>query len=462
MRVLYITNGMASTLNSSFELSRRLLAAGHEVVYASPADIVDQVEAQGLRCTRLLADQPFQVEAGRAIPISRPLAWLRSLTRRRSIRRRSIANDEIERIVGDLAPDLLLIDIEMHFAVIATAASRIPTLLPIVWFSVFRRAGLPPMHTTLMPDGSRRRLRIALSWWRLRFATVNGELQDRVRRAVRGEIFRPVTYDTFDVDDLRAVAKARGFAIGRETDRSHWLRPYVYSHLPLLCFNAWEMELPQERWPTVHYVGPMVRLDRREVLVDPDSAERWRQFKQRRRLAGSERPLVYCSLGSFWSMDRQFLRRVIDVFERRPEWDLVLALGGKLEIGALEPVPENALVLDYAPQVEVLRGAACAITHGGVTTINECIELGVPMLVYSTQHVDQNGCAARVGFHRLGVVADKDRDDVEAMERKLEQALTDPTIRRNVEAMRASFQRYKQPDAAVDVIEKAYRESARD
>jgi UDP:flavonoid glycosyltransferase YjiC (YdhE family) len=456
MKIVYITNGMTSTLNSSFELSRRLRAAGHDVVYLSPADVVDQVEAQGLRCIRLTGDRVFQETIEAPVPPYRGLSWRRALKARRRLRRESIENYEIERAVAELEPDLLLIDIEMHFAIIATASTGLPTLLPIVWFSIFRRPGLPPMHTSLEPAHSwRQRLAIRWSWWRLRLETIHGEWRDRLRRALSGDVLRPVAYDTFDVDDLRALARSRGFAFNRLTNRRHWLRPYVYTELPVLCFNAWEMELPQESWPTVHYVGPMVHRQRADALLSAESAAQWAEFMARRGNAEDGRPLIYCSLGTFWSTDRAFLRRVLDVFARRLDWDLVLGLGGKLDPEALAPIPPNALVVDYAPQLEVLQAADCAITHGGITTINECIELGVPMVVYSTRHVDQNGCAVRVAVHGLGVVGDKDVDDGEALERNIERALTDREIRRNVGDLRERFSIYRETRAAIKVIEQA-------
>lgn len=49
VKIVYITNGMASTLNSSLELSRRLTDAGHEVIYLSQADVGPRVQAAGYR-----------------------------------------------------------------------------------------------------------------------------------------------------------------------------------------------------------------------------------------------------------------------------------------------------------------------------------------------------------------------------------------------------------------------------
>jgi UDP:flavonoid glycosyltransferase YjiC (YdhE family) len=48
LRIVYLTNGMASTLNSSLELSRRLDQRGHSVTYVSHAHIADTVKAHGV------------------------------------------------------------------------------------------------------------------------------------------------------------------------------------------------------------------------------------------------------------------------------------------------------------------------------------------------------------------------------------------------------------------------------
>ena len=95
------------------------------------------------------------------------------------------------------------------------------------------------------------------------------------------------------------------------------------------------------------------------------------------------------------------------------------------------------------------------MTHGGITTINECVEMAVPMVVYSTHFVDQDGCAVRVEHHGLGVVGDKETDGVADIERRIAVALDDPTIARAVRAMQAVFSGYRERADAVRRIERA-------
>lgn len=451
MRIAYLTNGLASTLNSSLELSRRLTEAGHDVIYVSPADLQERVAAYGYRFERLVADQGFQRELPDAVPIRRPAAWLRSLPTRRRIMRASMEHDEVERTIAGIAPDVLLIDYEMHTAVIASRATGIPTLLPMVWFTVFRQLEIPPMNTMLPIDRSPAgRARIVVAWAKIWIRRYLGAWKDRLSRTVSGDIFRPLRYDTGNYHELRAHARRKDFNLRRETSRLHFLKPFVYLHIPALAFNVREMEFPHRSRPGLIYTGPMVLHDRKDAAAG-SSRERVARFLAER---DSARPLVYCSLGTYWAADTELLSKIVDAFRRRSDWDLVLGLGGTLDPGVLGPVPANVLPLGYAPQVEILQQADCAITHGGITTINESIEFGVPLVVYSTGHVDQNGCAARVAHHTLGVVAGRGEDSA-AIEANIERALTDETIAQSVQAMQHVFATYRSPDRAVRAVEEA-------
>ena len=461
MRIAYISIGMTSALNAGLELSRRLEAASHQVTFLSQADIGPRVAAEGFEFVALRGDRVFR-EKDRELDLSwselrRPARFLSRLAQRKENRRRSIEQREVEQVLEELSPDLLLIDMEMHVAILASSTLRIPTALVMVWFSIFRARGLPPLHLDRpMPTSGSQRIRVALDWCRLWLETRHMEWRRRIGRWRRADFFTTVVYDTVDIDDVRAVARHKGFALGRRTSRSHWLRPWVYTDLPILCFNGMELELPHPPLGDGHpgrllsYVGPLVPEQRNDPRADTLGWRRWNGLRGACSEAG--RPLVYASLGTFWSADKDFLRRIIAVFERRQDWDLVLGLGGTLEPEALGSAPDNVLLLPYAPQLEILKSADLAITHGGIGTINECLLHRVPMVVYSTGFVDQHGCAARVAHHGVGVVGDKDADEVETIEKKISQALEDPELRQRVEAMGRALENYGRRTVAEQLI----------
>ena len=458
--IIYISVGMTSTLNSSFELSRRLTAVGHTVSFVSHADIESQVTANGYTFHRLKRDQELQeqwdqeLRSWQATTPPRPKATIAFLQKCRRLRQLSIESDEIETLVRSLRPDLLIVDLEMHFALIATASLGIPTVVPCFFFSVFRRPGVPPLHYDLEPGSSPADgLRVQAAWFRTRLGAQASLWKRRLGPKGVQDRFSIVTYGTVSFDDLREVGRVRGYDFRRQTDASQWLRPFVYRHLPIMSLNVREMDFPHEPPPNLRYVGPMVYRQRVDSPLDPADAERLSQLLQARRIAADEaRPLVYCSLGSLFVADRSFLLRVINVFRRRPEWDLVLGLGRTLKADDLAPVPANVLILPWAPQLSILEVADCAIAHGGVSTINECVYFEVPMVVYSTKHVDQNGGAARVRFHRLGVAADKDADSSSDVERNIERALTEPEFKKNLAEMKRHLSRYERDGVAEKII----------
>ena len=456
-RIVYINHGMVSTLNASLEFSRRLHAAGHEVSYLSHRDLRDTVEAAGYAFHRLTAcdrlGEELEAEVRGLNHLPRIQRRLKTIPLSRRYRQASLTTPELEDRVRSLRPDVAIIDMEMHYAIMATRRLGIPTVLPSLWFSVMRRPDLPPMHTPLRPAESLAdRLRIRAAWWRL----VGARAVSRATPAWRpNEIRRrlaPVHYGTTHPDDLSDLAKARGLALKEETDWTQWLKPHLYPKLPVLYFNAWEMELPHDPAPGSEYVGPMVLRGRPETRLDEPTKRLWQAF--RANAETRELPLVYCSLGTYWSTDTRFLRRVVEVFARRRDWALVIGLGGKTSAESLAPLPENVLALNYAPQLEVLAAASAAITHGGVTSINEAISFGVPLLVCSTSHVDQDGCQVRVVHHRLGLAGDIRGEDTSGLESQLEELLAPGEIRDNVQRMKSVFEGYAERGTAVKAIER--------
>ena len=455
--IVYITGGMSSKLNTGFAMSRRLRNAGHRVTFVARQNFGEKVTAEGEKFVGLEQDRQreAQMAANPRPSLARPIAMLRWLEYRRHLRRESIESDELTATIRRLGPDVLLIDVEMLAAVIATSRLGIPTLLPMIFFSIFRRSGLPPLHTAMDPGKTGWQcFKIHLAWWKVRISAIAQRVRRRLSRAGIGDYFRPVACDTKQIAPLRALARHHGFSLRSETDRTQWLSPYTYRHLHVISYHPWELELPHDPPSIIHYVGPMINAERTEPPLPRKALRRWEALKMAHASAtSSPRPLIYCSLSSYFAADVGFLRRVLKVFAKRSDWDLVLGLGGKLTAVDIAPVPDNALLLDWAPQLEILAHADSFVTHGGTTSISESIWFGVPMVVYSTKHWDHNGNSMRVKYHGLGVVADKDTDGEEQIERNIERTLSDLDIRRNVAAMRDLFHEYDQPDRAVELVE---------
>ena len=156
--------------------------------------------------------------------------------------------------------------------------------------------------------------------------------------------------------------------------------------------------------------------------------------------AGSSRPLVACAMGSILSLPA-FQRKMIAA-ARGADFDLVLAIGRRMNPDDIGNVPDNVHVFRYIPQLDVLRHADLFICHGGIATLHECVMAGVPMLVHSGGQLDENGNAARVEFHGLGRRG-RLEDGPGTVRASIDELLADPAYRRNVAKMRAHFEGYR-------------------
>ena len=462
MRVAMISNGITSTVNASLEIARRLTAAGHSVTMLCHADIGAVVEANGYGFVRLVADtEAFtelkqQMAAAWSGPISgrvRSVMTLPSTMRR--VRVQTARGDELLGTLEALDADVALVDIEAHLAVVASARWPIPTALTTFLFAIEPRAGVPPIDSWLGPDDQD-----ALDTaWQRAFAA-NRLARSRRRRSRLGVIDQlgPISYSTASRTALRAAARQSGFDLRRSTQAKQWLRPHGYRGLPVLTTNLRELDFGAGAPDSWHYVGPMVDVERREALVDADDTRRWLEIREQHR-DQQERPLVYCSLGSYWAADVGLLEQVIAVFAAQPNWDLVIGLGRRGNIDRLGKLPPNVTALAWAPQAEVLAEADAAIIHGGNAGLNECVWFGVPMLVCSTGHLDQNGVAARVAHHGLGRACDGRRTNSPDLATMLDEVLHDDRVRAAIDGVSA---RAREPDRVRLIVELVERIARRE
>ncbi|MGB0909147.1 MAG: glycosyltransferase [Nitrospirales bacterium] len=371
---------------------------------------------------------------------------------RREIIHRFVTNTELDDAIKGLKPDVLLIDLEMQAYVISTRHLRIPTILFFEMFSVWKTPGVPPLDSSFIPR-ERWFNRLVIEWlwfvWGVR----------RSLEVMRDKILR------FGIDwlsVLKIFARHKQFPFHKEADRRHWLTPFVFRSLPVITTNVLEMEFSPNLPKNVHYVGPLISHRGDQQRADENFEEFFDHLTSRRQEEGRVRPLIYCSTSTYIQTDNEFLRTVIHVFEIKKDWDLILGLGNKMKAHELGSIPSNVFAFDWAPQLRVLEHANAAINHGGTTSINECIYFGVPMVVYSTKSMDHNGNAARVAYHRLGIVADKDKDKVEDVIQNIEFVLMDSNMKTNVLKMREVYLSYEKSNRAVSFVESFIKESAND
>ncbi len=407
--IVIITSETAGRVAISCELARRLAARNHTATIACLADISERVAGFGRSFTRLGAGSGEE-----------DVALLGAQ-------------------LGDLHADLILVDIELPLPIMAATTTDARVALWTSLFSVWKRPGLPPLHTGIVPGHGWRGSRPGMEWaWlRYRLGRWLGRLQRRLRRRGPDRVAR-----------LRHAAELTGFPFDEEVMQHQWLVPFAYRHLPVIAFNTFELELPHEPHPTVRYVGPV--LGEMPSLPDQEQTRQRLAGLYERRARGDSDALVYCAFGAWHKGDdSSFVRRVIDAARVEPSWDVVIGLGGRRDLEDLGNLPANVHALGWAPQGEVITHADVAIHHAGVTSVNECVAAAVPMVLYPFDFLDQRGNAARVVFHRLGVVGDRDRDTAARIHDRIRFVLEDETLARRIRRMSDYLERDRTDDKAV-------------
>lgn len=447
-RILHIAHGLGSYNNSLKELARRLCLADFELCVASHEDLSAALDGLDVRFEhlqedRIIADRRLQEMD--ALQSSGPLKrWAQLVKISRFHRQNSIALTEVADLVTEWKPDLLLIDMECHVAIIQTRKLGIPTVLCSRWFSVFKSGLVPPMHTLLAPpENFFESLRVRWAWTRLMLHKWRLDLQQRCSRGR----FRPIRYESNARSELQAIADSNGLSLSEIADPAHWLIPHVYRDIPVMSLTAQELEFEQADDPRMHYVGSMVCADKHYERSTASDA--FQQFVKRRKNIGN--PMIYCSYSTFWNTGSRNIQPLLDLFTRRQDLDVVIGLGGKTQTMATDEVPDNILVMDFAPQLEVLDNAAVAITHGGISTINEALHKGVPLIVCSAGHVDQNGCMARLVHHHVGLAASSDPINDAELERLIDDLIGEQGVetRARVADIQDCLKRYDKHQSAV-------------
>jgi MGT family glycosyltransferase len=207
-------------------------------------------------------------------------------------------------------------------------------------------------------------------------------------------------------------------------------------------------DFESSHWPSqFHHTGPFHNGKGRKKVDFP-----WE------RLTGE--PLIYASMGTILNGQVHVFRTIIAAVAKNKHVQLVLSIGDQIDPKHIGRVPNNAIVVKQAPQLELLKQATVCITHAGLNTVLESLAQGVPQLAIPITY-DQPGVAARVAHKRTGVVTSLDKLNADHLAFLLNQVLTDPTFRENALKMQRAIAEVNGLSVAADFIEESVGTSRR-
>lgn len=218
-------------------------------------------------------------------------------------------------------------------------------------------------------------------------------------------------------------------------------RNQAYSQLAQITHQPAEFEFPRTDLPDYfHFTGPFHHLQNHKSIPFPYE-----------KLTGQ--PLIYASMGTVQN-------RQIDVFKTIAsacaglDMQLVLSLGGSTSPEWLSNLPGNAIVVSYAPQLELLQKATLTITHAGMHTTLESLSNGVPMVAIPITH-DQPAVAARIAWTGTGEVIPLGKLNVSRLRNAIKRVLTEESYKQNALRLQAAIRQSGGVSKAADIIEKA-------
>lgn len=409
--ILCINTGLTGILNASIALVKQLEHEGNSCKIACPLPVGKYVNAQGIDFLELPPinfDPAPQLPAANGIiqKIQRLLFKYRKRREREQAAINALGMTHFEDQIRKENPDLILIDMELHEHIMTLVAKNFNVKLLSQWFSTWNRRGLPPIVTDIIPgvgfSGSRFGIRMA--WHKIK--------AQRWWMFLKRKLLSAGT-------DRRSILLKYADHVGFSRSYIHenyWPGPFSYARLPVLSMTNEALEFPHDKRPNLEYIGAMVYENRMDVYCPSETQTAIADVIKEKNQTG--RKLIYCSVSTFKKGDIHFISKVIESVRNQEEWILIIALGGLLN-SDFSNLPHNVFVFKYVPQLQVLKEADLSINHGGIHTINECLHFSVPMLVYSGKRSDQNGCAARVHFHKKGIRGDKDRESSNDIRQKI-------------------------------------------
>jgi MGT family glycosyltransferase len=231
--------------------------------------------------------------------------------------------------------------------------------------------------------------------------------------------------------------------------RAVWnLKPFTHA-TDALSPLAQITQLPQAlEFPTasnpanLHYTGPFVDNQQRPSVSFP-----WD------RLDG--RPLVYASLGTLQNSSVEIFRTIAEACAGLGV-QLVLSLGGGLDPARLGTLAGDPIVVNYAPQLQLLKRAAVVITHAGLNTVLESLAEGVPLVAVPIGN-DQPGVAARVAAHGAGIVISRRKLNLARLRTATRSVLTDPQYGAAARRLQAAMRQIDGLEIAANIIEDALK-----
>jgi MGT family glycosyltransferase len=202
------------------------------------------------------------------------------------------------------------------------------------------------------------------------------------------------------------------------------------------CLDSPRPDLPA----SFYYTGPFATSRRTEEIEFP-----WDHL--------DDRPLVYASLGTTRKAEPSLFYQIAEACAQL-DVQLVITLGGERDSAYFTDMPGDPILVQVAPQLELLSRAEVVVTHAGPNTVLETLLHGKPMVALPLT-LDQPAVADRISRIGAAEVLPLEQRSSADIRTRLLKVLGTSSYREAAEALEKQLTTLKGVSRAVRIIESA-------
>lgn len=400
-------------INAMLCLGRELQQRGHQVTLFAHLDVQAKIQTAGLGF-QAIGEEEFPVgsmaaslgKLGELSGLAALRYTIQLLKQGTMVRLR-----DTPELIKKVGVEALLVDRVTSEGGTVAEYLGIPFITICNALLLHREPSIPPFHTTWEYNQA---------WWAILRNKMGYKILDSVTKPLRNitNEYRKKWHLPLDLDS-------------RDRD----------GELAQLSQQPPEFEYPRQNLPPwFHFTGPYHSIASREPISFP--------YEQL-----SDKPLIYVSMGTIQNQLTWIFQNIAAACAEL-DVQLVISLGGSTKPELLPQLPGNPIVVEYAPQLELLPQATLTITHAGMNTTMESLRNGVPMVAIPITN-DQPGVAARIVWTGTGELVPLKKASVSRLQKAIQRVLREDSYKKHALRLQEAIERAGGVKRAVDIIEKA-------
>jgi UDP:flavonoid glycosyltransferase YjiC (YdhE family) len=432
--------------NATFKLAKLLKQRGHRIVYIGPQNFYDKITSLGFEFHIISPHilEPDIAEHGLITFFMERFLESFSRTKYESV---ALRIKEYDDLITKYFPDLLVLDDHYIYKAVFYYKYKIKIIAVQSMTAKERDNWIPPFQSTVIPK-LRFDYKILINClWLIRL------LKNRKGLFVN----RALAFGQDTLSMAKKFALDYGFSFHENINYNLSLG-IGFRNIPVFKLTPRDFDFPRQPIWNHYYVGPLVDREREKVIADLRYLEVIQKLIKSKK-EDKDVSIIYSSLGTVTDREMKwcdiFFKRIVEVCSANPNYKLILSVGKYYNVSRLLPKPVNLYIFQHVPQIHLLSHADLMINHGGVNSISECVFAGVPMLAFPlSPHWDQNGCAARIVYHDLGLRGNIKGDCAATISRKIDFIFKNyDRYKRSLFKMRAKFDILNNSTGAAGIIE---------